>query len=146
MNANEVEFEVPEHYIDCVDLSEELLYKYFQPQKPLTAAERKTLMRQYNMVAEKINTIADFKAVIILTPSTRMELPPREEGKELNAPARAVKAPAPKAAPAPKTSSVIGQIIALHLEGKSKKDIIAAGYNKSTVNRQVGEYIKKHQK
>lgn len=42
----------------------------------------------------------------------------------------------------PRKPGVVAEIIALHVSGKSKADIIAAGYNKNTVNRQVGEYIK----
>lgn len=38
---------------------------------------------------------------------------------------------------------IIGQIIKHYESGKSKADIIALGFNKSTVNRQVGEYIKR---
>ena len=41
---------------------------------------------------------------------------------------------------------LIGQIIKLHESGKSKAEIIALGFNKSTVSRQVGEYIKRQQK
>lgn len=44
---------------------------------------------------------------------------------------------------APREGSIIQQIIALHVAGKSNKEIIALGYNKSTVGRQVSEYKKK---
>jgi hypothetical protein len=46
----------------------------------------------------------------------------------------------------PAKGSVIYQIIELHKQGLSKPDIIAKGFNKSTVARQVGEYIKAHLK
>jgi hypothetical protein len=40
-------------------------------------------------------------------------------------------------------SGKVAQIIALHKEGKSNREIIEMGYNKSTVNRQVSEYKKR---
>lgn len=40
-------------------------------------------------------------------------------------------------------SGKIAEILALHKAGKSNKEIIDAGYNKSTVGRQVGEYKKR---
>lgn len=46
----------------------------------------------------------------------------------------------------PAKGSIIYQILELHKAGKSKAEIIAAGFNKSTVSRQVGEYIKRNQK
>lgn len=44
-----------------------------------------------------------------------------------------------------KGGGLIEQILALHIAGKSNKEIIAAGYNKSTVGRQVSEYKKRKQ-
>lgn len=46
----------------------------------------------------------------------------------------------------PARGSKIAQILDLFKSGKSKQQIIDAGFNKSTVNRQVGEYIKRQQK
>lgn len=43
---------------------------------------------------------------------------------------------------APREGSIIQQIITLHIAGKTNAEIIALGYNKSTVGRQVGEYKK----
>lgn len=37
---------------------------------------------------------------------------------------------------------VIAQILALYIKGYSRKDIVKAGYNKSTVYRQTGEFNK----
>lgn len=42
-------------------------------------------------------------------------------------------------------NGTVAAILKLHREGKSNKEIIDAGYNRSTVSRQVGEY-KKRQK
>jgi hypothetical protein len=45
-----------------------------------------------------------------------------------------------------KEGGTVAQIIALYESGVSKKDIIEVhGFNKNTVNRQVGEYIKRQQ-
>lgn len=41
-----------------------------------------------------------------------------------------------------KGDSVIAKIINWHIAGKTKPEIIAMGFNRSTVARQVGEYIK----
>lgn len=46
----------------------------------------------------------------------------------------------------PAPGSIIHKIIELHKQGFSKADIIAKGFNKSTVARQVSEYIKAHSK
>lgn len=46
----------------------------------------------------------------------------------------------------PGAGSIIDQILALHKAGKSRAEIVAAGFNKSTVARQVGEYEKKNKK
>lgn len=54
---------------------------------------------------------------------------------------RAVTAVTPK-----KEGGTVAQIIALFESGVSKKDIIEQhGFNKNTVNRQIGEYIKRQQ-
>jgi hypothetical protein len=46
----------------------------------------------------------------------------------------------------PGAGSIIDQILTLHKAGKSRAEIVAAGFNKSTVARQVGEYEKKNKK
>lgn len=43
----------------------------------------------------------------------------------------------------PKAGSIIDQILTLHKAGKSNKEIVEAGFNKSTVNRQVSEFKKR---
>lgn len=48
--------------------------------------------------------------------------------------------PAKKGTPAKKTGGKIEAILNLHLAGKSNKEIIEAGYNKSTVSIQVSGY------
>jgi hypothetical protein len=40
----------------------------------------------------------------------------------------------------------VAEIINLFKSGKTKAEIIAAGYNKNTVNRQISEYLKKQNK
>lgn len=46
----------------------------------------------------------------------------------------------------PGAGSIIEQILTLHKAGKTRAEIVAAGFNKSTVARQVGEYEKKNKK
>lgn len=51
----------------------------------------------------------------------------------------------PRKASAPRAAGAAGkcaEIIALHVAGKTNKEIIELGYNKSTVGRQVSEYKK----
>ena len=45
-----------------------------------------------------------------------------------------------------KPRNVINEIITLHEEGLSNKEIVAKGYNKNTVNRQVSLYSKRTKK
>lgn len=58
--------------------------------------------------------------------------------------ARVTTAPVSAGAIPKKEGGTVAQIIALYESGVSKKDIIEVhGFNKNTVNRQVGEYIKR---
>ena len=116
------------------ELCEQLWDKYFLPKTPLSNQERKDLMNQYNEVAKEINQLAGFKRVILLTPSTRW-IPDKKEEKESKQVATKVTG-----------GSIIQQIIALYKEGKSNKEIIAMGYNKSTVARQISEHKKQSNK
>lgn len=45
----------------------------------------------------------------------------------------------------PAKGSIIHQILELHKQGLTRPQIIAKGFNKSTVARQVGEFIKRQQ-
>lgn len=44
----------------------------------------------------------------------------------------------------PQSPGIIEQILAHHKAGKSNKEIVKLGFNKSTVYRQVGEFKKKN--
>lgn len=112
------------------ELCDHLWHKYFLPEKPLTSKERKEIMLQYNEVAKEINTIAGFKRVIILTPSTRWFPKKTDREDKTKSQVKAVR------------GSIIEQIINLFKQGKTNKEIIMMGYNKSTVSRQISEYKK----
>lgn len=78
-----------------------------------------------------------------VVPVTAADVPPRRNTpmpKPISVPTTGTAAPGE-----PKPGSTIAQILELHKQGKTKKEIIEAGFNKSTVNRQVGEYIKRTQ-
>lgn len=83
---------------------------------------------------------------------TKLPNPPQESKQESRSRLKNSRSSTTTAQPANKPQkgaggkSIIEQIIDLHIQGKSKKEIIEMGYNKSTVNRQVGEYIKKQNK
>lgn len=128
--------------LELDELAEQLFNQYFG--QPHTPAERKTLMARYNEVANFRNKKTNFKAWITITPSTRIEL--KKKSEEDKAPALAPvvnlkKGTLPIGGSQP--TGKIAEIIALFVSGKTKKEIIEAGYNKSTVNRQIGEYVKR---
>ena len=72
------------------------------------------------------------------------ELRRREQFKQDNPDSVAANATAPvKSQKKEGGKSIIEQIIELHEQGLSNKQIVEKGFNKSTVNRQVGEYKKR---
>lgn len=150
------EFVLPDSVLEKHELAHELWLQYFDKDTP--REKRKELRAKYNQVAKAANEQQQHAGLQILTESTQWI--PKPQGKEVakpqpsnpvSKPANSTAAKATtNAAPAKLTElgtggGKIAEIIALHLAGKSKKEIIEAGYNKSTVNRQVGEYIKRQQ-
>lgn len=120
--------------------------------------ERKQLVLNYNAVAQHYNERVGREDLTVITRSTVVtnEIP----AHEIAAPVKRTAAkPAPAPAPVakrtrtaattaavpgePKPGSVIAQILDLHRQGLSNKEIVEQGYNKSTVNRQVNEYKKR---
>ena len=157
------EFTMPTSAVELCDLATELWMQYFVPAEPLSSTEKRNLRDKYNMVAKKANDVQGHCVLQLITPST-VWIPKKDEvgqpipphkGKAANASIKAIAAnakntAAPAASEAPKVQrtpgaggSIIQQIIALHVEGKSNKEIIALGFNKSTVGRQVSEYKKR---
>ncbi len=149
----------------CTDL----WYKYFTPEKELSATDKRLLRDKYNEAAKHLNTLAGTTRVITITPSTvwvptkgteekkpglvtkilstaaKDESAPSQgsKGKGKGTEGKGVK-PALKVPVANASGSgKIEQILALHIAGKTNKEIVEAGFNKSTVNRQVGEYKKR---
>ncbi len=142
--------ELPKSILELDDLATTLWNHYFRPKELLLAADRKELMARYNAVAKRRNELSGSKILIFLTPSTRLDFV--DEAKEIRppgvgSPAKTNFVPPVVAENAPKIQggNIIQQIIAHYLTGKSNKEIIALGFNKSTVARQVGEYKKRQQ-
>lgn len=140
--------ELPVNVVELDDLAMEIWNYYFRPKETLASHERKQLMARYNTVAKKRNELSGFKALIFLTPSTRVEFV--DEAKLMRppgvgAPAKLNFVPPTVSNDAPKIQggAIIQQIIAHYIAGKSNKEIISLGFNKSTVARQVGEYKKR---
>lgn len=158
----EDDFQLPEKITDLDDLAQTLWMQYFKPAEPLPPTVKRELRDRYNLVADKINKLSGFNRVIKLTPSTlwiasksaedptsnlkRMPVQPTTgQIKQRSVPAPSFKQLA-KSKPVKepgKGGGIIDQIIAHHVSGLSNKEIIALGFNKSTVARQVGEYKKR---
>lgn len=140
---------LPNNVIELDNMAHDIWYKYFRPEKPLGKDERKAMMKEYNEIADKRNKLGGFKALIILTPSTVATIPaekPEPKAKDKSTVTQRTAPVAQAAAGEPKPGSKIAEIIALHVAGKTNKEIIESGYNKSTVNRQVSEYKKRQLK
>jgi len=125
--------------VELDDLSHQLLEKFLDV-KNYTPKERRDIMQQYNKIAEVINKNAGFKRVIILTPSTRIVMKNTEAqvskgDRVLIQPKKELFTP---------EVPVTKQIIILYKNGKTNKEIIAMGFNKSTVARQISEYKKQN--
>lgn len=152
------DFVLPDNIIDLHDTAHELWMQYFKPPQPMSSAQKRALRERYNLVAKAANDMQGHASLQHITPSTQWipksgqeDLTKAKAAKPISKPAASTTQPAqakiaPLATLTGGGSGKIAEIIALHLQGKSKKEIIELGYNKSTVNRQVGEYIKKHQK
>jgi len=121
----------------CINLWE----RYFAAPKK----DKAPLMAQYNVCATAYNKKAGWGAMRILDSTMKDTLKnrPVHPPVVLSAEEQA-KQTAAEVTPKPKKEgSIIEQILALHKAGKTNKEIIAAGFNKSTVGRQVSEYKKK---
>lgn len=149
---------MPESVIEKHELHAQLWMDYFRPKEPLNKSDRRLLRERMNSVAKAANTQQNHASLQVITESTQWQPTPDAEAAVV-AKKNGAKPKAQSTESKPKTgtnkpaqlnssagvpaSGKIKEIIDLHLQGFSKKDIIAKGYNKSTVNRQVGEYIKR---
>lgn len=120
---------------DRAEVLKKLWDDYFAAPK----AKKGPIMEQYNKLAKEYNQIAGFTCMTIITSSTKDSVKTRP----VNTPT-IVKDGQPVLEP--KKGSIIEQILDLHKQGKTNKEIIAMGYNKSTVGRQVSEYKKRENK
>lgn len=115
------------------------------------------LIKIYNKVAEECNRVFGREYIVLITSSTKV-ISASEQEQQLSVQAAkrgdvAIKpselkkiakaTPIPSAKKVPGGKSIIEQILDLHREGKSNKEIVELGFNKSTVNRQVAEYKKR---
>lgn len=131
--------------LEMSDKLTELWNDYFAAPKK----KKPLIMEEYNKLAEIYNKRRGAKLMLLLTPTTKdsistrpvkePEVVPKHEQNESE---DEILQDAPKAEP--KTGSIIDQIIKLHKQGLSNKEIIAKGFNKSTVGRQVSEYKKRN--
>lgn len=168
---DEEEFVLPTDVISLQDLAHTYWMQFFRPKEPLSLTDKKAVINRYNQIAEAINKQRP-GSIVKLTMSTQW-IPTKMYEQDIADDKPTVKAPghsntnpapvnskpdkskeptAPVKKPqangnteeSPAGGNKIQQIIALHKAGKSNKEIIEAGYNKSTVARQVSEYKKKN--
>lgn len=141
---------------DLPEIGDNLWHIYFL-NKELTNAQKKDIRDVYNRAAKVCNKIAGKDIMQIITPSTKW-IPKHTDEDEIvlrktvaipqaTTRGNSYQTGMPKAQKQPgKGGSIIEQILALHQQGLSNKDIIAKGFNKSTVNRQVSEFKKRNAK
>lgn len=170
-NSDEDVFELPKNIVELSDVADRLWYEFFVPLVPNTPQKKREILELYNTAVKQLNKLAGFTRHINITSSTRWIPNPSESGpdyqkkifveikqftpvttvakvvnmkKEIVKPSNAAPAAAvsKKAGPG---GSIIEQILAHHVSGLSNKEIIALGFNKSTVGRQVGEFKKRNQ-
>lgn len=160
---NEKEFCYPENVQDLFEVADRLWFEYFTPAQPYDSKTKSKILATYNEAVKRHNKIQGFNRLMSLTSSTYWKPQADETGPdmkekifvdiiefkpEVSKPAKVVRmsqAPTPGSKPAHqfKRGSIIEQILELHKQGKTNKEIVAAGFNKSTVNRQVSEYKKR---
>lgn len=129
METEEVRIE-DMHLMDLQEMSEQLWEQYFAAPKK----DKAPLLAKYNEVAELINKRRGFYACTILTDKTK--------DTNTTRPKREEPVPVPAAEATPKMNNVTVQIVELFKTGKTPKEIIAMGYNKSTVGVQIAKYKK----
>lgn len=135
--------------IELDDIIYDLWHQYFKPEQKLSKDQKKSLRDKYNRVARKANDLAGLQRHIILTETTHWQedaakpVPKPKVNRELAEKVIEHKKESKPKATKLGTKSIIDQILDHHKAGMANKDIVALGFNKSTVNRQVSEYKKK---
>ncbi len=142
---NESELSCYKSIPELDELCTELWQMYFNPRtEPMDYKARVYLRERYNMAAERRNKLSGIKALVMITPSMRIQAYPGQPLMPIGI-HRAVEALVQETKVVTiGTGNKIQQILALHKDGKTNKEIVAMGFNQSTVNRQVGEYKKKN--
>lgn len=146
------EFKLPDGVAAKHELATELWLEYFNKETP--REKRKLIRERYNLVAKAANKEQNHASLQILTESTQW-IPKPEPKEPAKKPVAAPTKATTDSKPVKSTTSSphanykepqtgkIAQLLSLFKQGVSKKDLIEKhGFNKSTVNRQVGEYLK----
>lgn len=144
----DAQIKLPTSLVELSDLATERWYNYSKNPTLENAAAHNEIASLYNSRV-KFNALQIIKhgktnvdaALFIEEGAELSTVPTLQLNRTPNTAATTTKA-APTAAPA-QEGSIIHQILELHKAGKSNKEIIELGFNKSTVGRQVGEYKKR---
>ena len=97
--------------------------------------DKAPIMVEYNDMADEYNTVAKFKCMTTINASTKDSVKTKPVLEPLMVECEQVKKEP--------GGDKIKQILELHKAGKTNAEIVAAGFNKSTVARQVSEYKKR---
>lgn len=148
MSNNNYNLEEDEKELSAIEMVDKLLVlwnDYFAAPKK----NKPKLMEEYNKLAQHYNDNTGNKIMVILTDQTKDSIKTRPANVSVVSIAEQnYTTDVPKNShtntlnPLKKEGSIIERILALHKAGKTNKEIIAAGFNKSTVGRQVSEYKK----
>lgn len=141
-NDNLLEQETPTGLYEMALFLEKLWNAYFLSPKQ----KKEPYQKRYNSIAEQYNRQVNFKAMTIInatTKDTAKSSPMQAPGVLM--PTHLVEKRVTAACMPKREGSVIAQILEHHKAGLTNQEIIAKGFNKSTVGRQVCEYKKRIQ-
>lgn len=142
MNNNDEEEIVPLESLSLSDLSDKCTELWFN-YGASSGKDKSKVRNEYNTVAEHYNKRVGWKCMSLINSTTIVETKEAFEARtEGTAKIEKKKEQSAAAEPVKRSGTIIQQILALHKEGKTNKEIIDAGFNKSTVSRQVSEYKK----
>jgi len=141
MKYLEEDYELPDSVAELDDVASHLYELYF---KETDKVIKKQLMELHNKAAERINKAVGWGRIVIISRATKEVIQIEEQPAPAVGTKQVVKGiELIQGPPVEKAGGKIGQILDLYKSGKTKKEIIAMGYNKSTVHRQTSEYDKK---
>ncbi len=120
---------------DIAQETARLWQDYFRAPK----VKKDPIQKEYNILANEYNKRVQRKDLVIITSATKDNI--KYDPAHICSNLSSVKTVESKVKEFGE-DTIIGKILKLHKEGKTNKEIIALGYNKSTVGRQVSEYKK----